>query len=360
MQFSFTEDQEMIRQSVVELAARACPISEVRAFGQSEAAYSDRLWQDLAGAGFLGALIPEAHGGSDLGMLEAGIVLEVLGGALASVPYLSTAVAAADLIGRIGTDAQKAQWLPKIAAGQISVAIAGWPEPGVVSDDGQMQGHWAPVANAAGADLLLAVLNDGGVNAQVVVLENSHADAMAEDFPTMDRTRRFGAVKLAGTVAERLEKPLDAAGQARLGAILAAGSAAEMMGGASRAMDMAANYAKERIQFGRPIGTFQAIKHMLADQLVALEGLRSVVWRALWSIDHAPEDALFAAVTAKAVADKVVLQIASENIQVHGGSGFTTDIDAHLYVKRAQLDRMVWGPPSHHTDLLEQRLVDLA
>ena len=133
-----------------------------------------------------------------------------------------------------------------------------------------------------------------------------------------------------------------------------------MMGGAARAMDMATSYAKERIQFGRPIGTFQAIKHMLADQLVALEGLRSIVWYALWSIDHAPEEALLAAVTAKGVADKVVLQIASENIQVHGGSGFTTDIDAHLYVKRAQLDRMIWGPPSHHTDLLEQRLAELA
>lgn len=360
MQFSFTEDQEMIRQSVLELVARACPISEVRAFGQSEAAYSDRLWQDLAGAGFLGALIPEAHGGSDLGMLEAGIVLEVLGGALASVPYLSTAVAAADLIGRLGSEAQKAQWLPKIAAGQISVAVAGWPEAASVSDDGQIQGNWAPVVNAAGADLLLVVLNDGGTNAQVAVLENSNADAMVEEFPTMDSTRRFGALKLTGTVGERLEKPLDPAGQARLGAILAAGAAGEMMGGAACAMDMATSYAKERIQFGRPIGTFQAIKHMLADQLVALEGLRSIVWYALWSIDHAPEEALLAAITAKGVADKVVLQIASENIQVHGGSGFTTDIDAHLYVKRAQLDRMIWGPPSHHTDLLEQRLAELA
>ena len=133
-----------------------------------------------------------------------------------------------------------------------------------------------------------------------------------------------------------------------------------MMGGAARALDMATRYAKERTQFGRPIGTFQAIKHMLADQLVALEGLRSIVWSALWSIDNAPEDALLAAVTAKATADQVVLQIAGENIQVHGGSGFTTDIEAHLYVKRAQLDRVVWGPPNHHTDFLAQRLEELA
>lgn len=360
MQFSFTEDQEMIRQSAVALAARASPISEVRAFGQSEAAFSDKLWQDLASAGFTGALIPEAHGGSELGMLEAGIVLEALGGALASVPYLSTAVAAADLIGRLGSDAQKARWLPKIAAGQISAAIVGWPEPGVVSADGRMQGRWAPVANAVGADLLVAVLNNGRANAQVVVFEDSVAHATIENFSTMDRTRRFGAVTLAGTGGERLARPLDPAGQARLGAVLAAGAAVEMMGGAARVLDMATRYAKERTQFGRPIGTFQAIKHMLADQFVALEGLRSIVWSALWSIDNAPEAALLAAVTAKATADQVVLQMAGENIQVHGGSGFTTDIDAHLYVKRAQLDRVVWGPPNHHTDFLEQRLEELA
>ncbi len=360
MQFSFTENQEMIRQSAVELAARACPISEVRAFGQSEAPFSDKLWQELARAGFTGALIAEEHGGSELGMLEAGIVLEALGGALASVPFLSTAATAADLIGRLGSAKQKAGWLPKIAQGQLSAAIVGWPVPATVSPDGRLQGRWAPVANAAGADLLVAVVAGNAGNASIVVFEDIAAHVIIEDFHTMDRTRRFGAVTLKGTGGEPLAGPLDPDGQARLGAVLAAGAAVEMMGGAARVLDMATRYAIERTQFGRPIGTFQAIKHMLADQLVALEGLRSLVWAALWAIDNAPEDALLAAVTAKATADQIVLQMAGENVQVHGGSGFTTDIDAHLYVKRAQLDRLVWGPPNHYTNFLEQRVEELA
>ncbi|MDF1670064.1 MAG: acyl-CoA/acyl-ACP dehydrogenase [Roseovarius sp.] len=364
MQFSFTEDQQMIRDTAESLVARSCQMTEVRAFGDGQSDFVDALWQDLAKAGFNGALVAESHGGSGLGMLEAGIALEALGGALAPVPFLST-TAVADLIGRLGSDEQKSRYLSKIAAGQISAAIVGCPDPAHRDENGALRGQWAPVANAESADLLLVVVADTATgdadSYSVNVIEDIKDSCTVETFDTMDRTRRgFGAITLTGAAGVPLAGSLDGDGYARLGAILAAGSAVEMLGGAVQVLEMAKTYAMERVQFGRPIGAFQAIKHMLADQLVALEGLRSLVWAALWAIDNAPEEAPLAAATAKAVADQVALQLAGENIQIHGGIGFTADIDAHLYVKRVQLDRLVWGPPGIHTDFLEAHLEEMA
>jgi len=309
--------------------------------------------------------VPEAEGGTGLGMVEAGIVLEALGAALAPAPFLSTAAAAADTIARLGSPAQRARWLPAIAAGQVTAAVTGWAEPAQAGAGGALHGRWAPVPHAPGADLLVVVAREAGGGAAVYLLEAAALPGGAvADMPLMDRSRRHGAVALAGARGERLAAPLTEAGEARLRAILLAGAAAETLGGAARVLEIETRYACERVQFGRPIGAFQAIKHMLADQMVALEGLRSLVWAALWSIDHAPEGAteaaLLAAVAARATADRVGLQSAGETIQVHGGSGFTTDIDAHLYVKRAQADRLAWGPPALHDAYLEKRLEELA
>jgi alkylation response protein AidB-like acyl-CoA dehydrogenase len=305
-------------------------------------------------------LVPEGQGGAGLGLVEAGIVLEALGSALAPVSFLATSVAAADAIARLASEEQKARWLPRIAAGQVAASVVGLQEPADVGSDGGLRGRWAPVPCAPDADLLIVLAQERGGGTAVHLVETAAVPDSVADFPTMDRTRRQGAVVLEGVRGERLDAPLTAAEADRLRAILLAGSAAETAGGVARVLDMETRYACERIQFGRPIGTFQAIKHMLADQLVAIEGLRSLVWAALWSIDNAPDEALLAAVAARATADRVGLQSAAENIQVHGGSGFTTDIDAHLYVKRAQADRLAWGPPALHSEYLGSRLEELA
>lgn len=360
MQFSFTEDQDMIRAAAAAMVVRACPPEVVRAFAGGDGARVAALGSDLAAAGFWGILVPGEAGGAGLGMVEAGILLEALGGALAPVPYLGTAVAAADTIGRLGSEAQKARWLPRIAAGQVAAAVIGWQDAAQAGPDGALRGRWSPVPDAPGADVLLVVARDAGGGGTVHLVETAAVPGAVEDFPSMDRTRRQGAVELDGLRGEQLAAPLTAEGAARLRAIMLAGSAAEAAGCAARVLEMETRYATERVQFGRPIGAFQAIKHMLADQLVALEGLRSLVWAALWSIDHAPGEALLTAVAARATADRVGLKMAGENIQVHGGSGFTTDIDAHLYVKRAQADRLAWGPPALHTEYLKKRLEELA
>ncbi len=361
MRFAFSEEQELIRKSAGELASRLARISDCRDFAAGKEPFSAALWQGLAETGFTGALIPESHGGSALGMVEAGNVLEVLGGSLSSVPYLGTCVLAAEIIKELGSDAQRDEWLPGIASGGLTVSVLGLLQP-ATGATGSARGRWAPVLCAAGVDILLVRVEDGA-NQWFIVLPPDSAHLVVEPMVTMDRSRRFAAVHLNDCLIakiQRLAAPLQPALVSRLQAMAAAGAAAEMLGVATRVLDMACAYATERQQFGRPIATFQAIKHMIADQAVALEGLRSAVWAALWTIDHKPAQAVVAAALAKATADEVATRLAVESIQILGGMGFTAEVDAHLYLKRVQLDRILWAPAHFHQEILARYLEDLA
>lgn len=361
MRFAFTEEQELIRESAADLASRLSGPADFRAFAAGNEPFSARLWQGLAEAGFTAALIPHAHGGSALGMVEAGSVLEVLGRSLSSVPYLASCVLAAEIVKTLGSDSQREEWLPAIASEGLTVAVLGLLQPATVAA-GNARGRWAPVPCAAGVDLLLVRVVDGLEHA-FLALPSDSAHVVVEPMATMDGSRRYAVVGLDDCpirMTPRLSASLQPAHVSRLQALAAAGAAAEMLGGATRVLQMACAYAAERQQFGRPIATFQAIKHMIADQAVALDGLRSAVWAAWWTIDHRPEHALVAAALAKATADEVAIRLAAENIQIHGGMGFTADADAHLYLKRAHLDRIAWAPAEFHQEILGRHLEDLA
>jgi alkylation response protein AidB-like acyl-CoA dehydrogenase len=345
MDFAFSDDQRLIRQSAEELVRRLSPMDRVRALFEPGAPdYCPELWRGLAQAGFLGTLIPEDLGGTGLGMVEMGCVLEALGGALASGPYISSAVIGVEALRLSGSSEQQRRWLPGIAKGELVLC------PLLAADKG------APLAYGASADLFL-IQSHGSL----VAVDPNLTDAAITPFDALDPTRRFAVVDIE-LEGEALAKPFATADAERLRAVAAAATAAEMLGGATRAHQMASDYAKERHQFGAPIGSFQAIKHLLADQAVALEGARSAVQAALWALDHGDEDAsgaVTAASIAKVAMSETALRIGVENIQVHGGMGFTAEVDAHLYLKRAQMDEMAHGGAEEHAEFLAQRLEDL-
>ena len=362
MRFAFDENQELIRRSIDDLTTQFATAADCRSFADSNEPYSARLWAALAEAGFIGVRVPERNGGAELGLLEAGSVLEALGRSLASVPYLSTSVLAAEIIKDLGSDPQRDEWLPAIAEGGLTACVLGVTGAAAsISETGGIDGRWAPVVGAAGASLTLVRISDSEGEGFVAVT-NTSPHLVVEPLSTMDATRRTAAIQMVGlpiSAASRLPKRLSGDFLARLEAIAAAGAAAEMLGVATRVRDMALAYAKERQQFGQPIGAFQAIKHMIADQQLLLEGLRSAVWAALWTLDNRPTEGIVLAAIAKSIADEAVVRLAAENIQIHGGMGFTAEVDAHLYLKRAQLDRILWSPEDHCNSILSDRLEEL-
>ncbi len=370
MNFAFDEDQRLIRQSADELVRRLAPMARVRELIDDDAtAYCAELWNGLADAGFLGTLIPGPYGGAELGFVDMGCVLEALGGALASGPYIASAVVAADAIKNLASDEQCERWLPRIASGNMVACPAichSEPQTCIesVGNAFRVNGRFAPVAFAGSADLLLVEAFDPNDNACFFLPIEPTADGVAiVDIGRLDPTRRFSAIELTDveiSLSDRLPTPIDDNQSSRLVSVGAAATAADMLGGATKAHEMASAYAKERHQFGKPIGSFQAIKHILADQLVALEGARSAVYAALWTLDNEPTAATVAAAVAKTAMTDVHLKIASENIQIHGGMGFTAEVDAHLYLRRAQFDEIAYGAIDHHLEMLAERLPDLA
>ncbi|MDO8477433.1 MAG: acyl-CoA dehydrogenase family protein [Candidatus Rokubacteria bacterium] len=365
MQFALTEEQELMQHSVTQLAERHLPMSAVRQVLDAPDARSPYLWTALATEGYLGTLVPEEHGGAGLGCVEMACVLEPLGAALAPGPHLTSAVAAVTLLRQAGRPRQRADLLPRLAAGGtvISVAFNGahGSIPVGVSAERQgstwrLEGTQPFVAYGASADwLIVPAIPHGSSTPRFFLLQTGTPGLTAFALPMLDLTRRWTNLQLKGvSVPAEAELPCDngSAVLERLGLVCAVMVAAEMLGGASRVLQMATTYARTREQFDRPIGSFQAIKHLLADMLVALEGARSAVYAAAWSLDADPARAPVDAAIAKAVATETYLVLAEQNIQIHGGIGFTWELDAHLYLRRAQADRLSYGTPEAYYEFL--------
>lgn len=370
MYFAFSDEQTMIRDAANDLAQRFAPISRVRKLVEETGEpHCQDLWRNLADAGFLGTLVPEVYGGAGLGFMEIGCVLEAMGAALATVPCLGTAVLAVETIKTLGNDRQRRQWLPEIANGKLIVCpilgnSAGQASLSIKGDTVVLNGRFAPVFYGQSADLFLVEAHDVRRGENVIVPVSPRMQGLKiSDMPLLDRTRRFAMMEFVNVQlpdGEEALLPINMEQASRLQAAAVAATASEMLGGALEVVEMGCSYARERQQFGQPIGAFQAVKHMLSDQHVALEGARSAVYAALWSLDEDPENASVVAAMAKAVMSDVYLKIASENIQIHGGMGFTTEAHAHLYLKRAQIDRMTFGTPDAHYQFLAERLEALA
>ena len=330
MNFDFTDDQQAIKRTANEFLAARFKSERVRELAEAKA-YDDDAWKEMAELGWAGIFIDEEHGGQELGTVELIILMEELGYALAPVPFLSSAAAGLALQ-YAGSDEQKARWLPGLATGELTGTV------GLAKDSG---GEARLVPDADSADVIVIAGPDGAV-----LVERSAADV--EPFESMDPTRRFARVRVEG--GDPLPGDLDAAVDR-----IATAVAAESVGVAQRAMEMAVEYARDRKQFDRPIGAYQAVSHRCAQMLMEVEGARSGTYYAAWCADSEPETRTLAASLAKAYASDAGWRVCTSSLQVHGGIGFTWEHDLHFFLKRAKTNSLMFGSAAEHRERVAQQ-----
>ena len=338
MDFDLSADQLTLRDAAREFLDDQCPPSRVRAVAESDARWDPELWAAMVDLGWLGVAVSEADGGLGLGMVELGVLLEQAGRHLVPVPFLSTAVAI-DVARRAGDSAIIARL---VGGGTACVAWCSTRSTMRAVGD-VLSGRSDPVAFAPVADVALVVSSDAdGPGVFAVDLESVGRPVVEAG---MDLSRPLGWLEFDGVTAHRLGGSELANSLTDLGATA---TAAELLGSSSVAMELSVEYAKDRVQFGRPIGSFQAVKHRCADMLVDVEGMRSSAYWAAWCLSVEDDDRSIAASTAKTWAGDASKRVMASALQVHGGIGFTWEHDLHLYMKRAQLDQVSFGDTVWH------------
>ncbi|MBV9214144.1 MAG: acyl-CoA/acyl-ACP dehydrogenase [Actinobacteria bacterium] len=329
MNFDYTDDQRAIKSTARDFLANRYRLEKVRQLAEA-GEYDDALWTEIAELGWPGIFIDEGHGGQALGQVELTIVMEELGYAAAPSPFFSNA-AAGLLLAHAGSDEQRGQWLPGIASGEARATV------------GVLANGEAPLVPDADSAEVIVLLENGSAT----VVERSAAQVVRAD--TIDSTRRFFRVQAGG--GDELPGDVEA-GLQRIEVALAA----ELVGVAQRAMEMAVDYAKERKQFDRPIGAYQAVSHRCAQMLLEVEGARAATLYASWAADHEPESLPLASSMAKAYAADAGWRVTASSLQVHGGIGFTWEHDLHFFLKRARTDGALFGSARAHRD----RVAELA
>ena len=369
MNFAFSEEQEELRNVVRQFLEDKSPESAVREQMETEQGYDPDVWAQMASQmGLQGLIVPEEFGGSGYTYIELIVVLEEMGRALLCAPYFSTVVLAANTLLHAGDDAAKKEHLPGIASGETVAALAfteengRWDEDGITmeaagSGDGwTLSGTKMYVIDGHTADLVLvAARTSKGVS--LFAVEGGASGLTRTALSTMDQTRKQAKLEFDGTPASLIGE--EGKGWATLERVLdlaAVGLAAEQVGGAQMCLDMSVEYAKVRVQFGRPIGSFQAIKHKCADMLLEVESAKSAAYYAGWCAAELNDELPSVASLAKAYCSDAYFHAAAENIQIHGGIGFTWEHPAHLYFKRAKSSELLFGDPTYHRELLAQRI----
>jgi alkylation response protein AidB-like acyl-CoA dehydrogenase len=369
LNFALSEEQQELRRTVRAFLEQKAPETEVRRLMETDEGYDPAVWRQMAEQlGLQGLAVPEDLGGSGYSFRELAIVLEEMGRALLPSPFFASAVLATTALLHAGDDAAAKELVPELASGARIGTLA----------VGEGNGRWdaeaiATTARAAGdgwtvsgtkrfvpdghvADLLLvAARTDAGVS--LFAVDAGASGVTRTPLFTMDQTRKLADVELAGAPA----RLVGAEGQAwpvieetlRLAAVALA---AEQVGGAQRCLEISVQYAQDRIQFGRPIGSFQAVKHKCADMLMRTELARSAAEYAAWCAAQGDADLPVAAAMAKSYCSEAYFDVAAETIQVHGGIGFTWEHPAHLYFKRAKSSELLLGSPAHHRRLLAEEL----
>jgi alkylation response protein AidB-like acyl-CoA dehydrogenase len=329
LNFDFTDDQQAIKRTAKDFLASRYKADKVRELAES-GSYDESLWQQISELGWPGIFIPEEHGGQGLGVVELVIVMEELGYVVAPTPFFSNA-AAGLVIHHAGSEEQKQRWLPGIASGEARGTV------GLVTG-----AEAALVPDADSAALIVLVDGDSATLVEA-------GDAEIEPRETIDPTRRFASVRAEGgdALTGDVQAGIDRAEIAL---------AAELVGIGQRAMEMSVEYAKDRKQFDRPIGAYQAVAHRCAQMLLEVESARSAVYYAGWTADFEPETAALAASMAKAYAADAGWHITASALQVHGGIGFTWEHDLQFFLKRARTDGHLFGSASSH----RERVADLA
>jgi alkylation response protein AidB-like acyl-CoA dehydrogenase len=369
MNFDFSDDQKQLRDEARKFLTEKCPPKAVRNVLDGKEPYDRGLWKGLAEMGFLGVAIPEAYGGAGAGHLELCVIAEEMGRALAPVPFSSTVYLAAEAILLAGSEAQKRKWLPAIAAGEAIGTLAlfegtGNPSPQGVklsAVGGSLNGVKKPVPDGAIADFAIVAARTGPGEREtdigLFLVDLKAGGVEAKTLTNLDPSRGQAELTFKNCKAE----PLGAAKQdwAILTQVLdraAVLMAFEQVGGADRALEMGRDYALDRIAFGRPIGSFQAVKHMLADMYVSATLARSNCYYGAWALSTNASELPEAAAAARISATQAFQHCAKNNIQVHGGMGFTWEFDCHMYYRRANTTALGLGSLSYWEDQLINRM----
>jgi alkylation response protein AidB-like acyl-CoA dehydrogenase len=364
MNFAFTEEQELLRAEVRKFLDQSCPMEQVRKISASAAGYSHALWTQTAELGWPGLTIAEKWGGAGLGFEDLVVLLEETGRALHPSPLLATTLAAT-AIRHAGSEAQQERWLPALASGSRIGTVALLEGSDVLSPSGVtlaarkdgdasvLVGEKLFVPDGDTADLFVVAIRTGsGVDdVALVVLERGASGLSTENLPCIDETKRLARLRLDG-----VRVPADAVLAARPGAaalahlldVGAAAVTAEMIGAAEAALQLTVRYAKERVQFGSPIGRYQGVKHPLAEIHVDIESSKSLLYYAAWALDENAPEASRAVSMAKAYATETFSRLGLDVVQLHGGIGYTWEYDAQLFLKRAKWARPAFGDAAWH------------
>jgi alkylation response protein AidB-like acyl-CoA dehydrogenase len=374
MDFGFNQEQELLRNTARKFLENECNSEFVRARMAEPAGVTDAFWAKLAEQGWTGLVYPEEFGGTGLGFVDLTVLMEEMGRAVMPGPFFSTLLGGLTIL-ETGSAAQKKEWLTKIAGGEAKAALA-FTEPNARWDAAAV----AVTAHEAGGTFTLSgtklFVLDAHVADVIVVVARTRESKRPEEglslflvpkgargltvklLPTMDQTRKLCEVKFDDVVvgADALMGPRDGAWTplARVLDRATVALCAEMCGGAQRVLDMTTEYAKIRIAFGKPIGSYQGVKHRAADMLVESENAKSLTYYAAWAVDENVPEAPLAASMAKAYASDAFRKITGAGIQLHGGIGFTWEHDLHLYFKRAKSSEFTFGDASYHRERVAQ------
>jgi alkylation response protein AidB-like acyl-CoA dehydrogenase len=371
MDFAFSEQQELLRAAARQFLERECSPDMVRRWSDEPQGYSPDLWQKMAALGWMGLVLPETYGGSGLTFVDLTVLMEEMGRVLLPAPFFSSVALGALALLETASDEQRQQMLPRIARGEAKVCVAlietdGRYDPRGVFMRASIRGNRATlngtklfVVDAQASDYVIcAVRTRGGRNPQsgisLFMLDMRSPGITWTPLMSIDRTRRLCEVSFArvGVSLEAMLGGRDAAWPTLQRALDKATVAlcAEMVGGAEKAMEMCVDYGKTRVQFGRQIGSFQAIKHKIADMKVWVENAKSVAYYAAWAADCDAPEAARAASMAKAYCSEMYTRVTADAIQVHGGVGFTWDHPIHLYFKRAKSSEVLLGDTAWHRE----------
>lgn len=372
MDFGFSEEQKLLRQSAADFLGNECPMSYVRRMMEDERGYSDEVWGKMAELGWPGLIVPEEYGGAGLSLVDLAVVLEEMGKVVLPGPFFSTVALGGVCVETAGSAEQKTTLLSGMAAGRTKLTLAvleehaRWDVSGIrlaAEKDGDgylLNGLKLFVPDAHTADYIVcAGRTSDGVT--LFLVDRRQSGVGTRLLKSMDQTRKLCEVSLDG-VRVGAESLLGEPGQGwtLLSDVLnrtKVALCAEMCGGAQRVLDMSVEYAKLREQFGRPIGTFQAIQHTCADMLVQVESAKSATYYAAWAVTNRAAAAL-AAATAKACCSDAFREVTSKGIQVHGGIGFTWEHDLHLYFKRAKGSEVAFGDAAWNREIVARHTLD--
>ena len=356
MDFALSDDQRAIQEAARDFLTDAANPDVIRTSVESTSGFDEALWQNLAvEMGFAGLMVPEEFSGLGLGAVEMALVLEETGRVLAPVPFFETAVLAVQAIVAAGSEAQKAALLPRIVEG-TRASFAGTGRRPVLAD-GRLTGTADFVTFAHVAELIVVATSDGSL----VVLDAGTPGLTVEALPSLDRTRRFATVTFDCAVTPDMVLGTPGSADAAIERVLTIGAgllAAEQSGGMQFSLDATVDYAKQRVQFGRLIGSFQAYKHMLADMMLLVEASRSAAYYAAAAIDEDNEELAEACHVARGYVSDAYRSVTGDAIQLHGGIGFTWEHHAHLYFKRARATSSWLGTPDAHREALAALLLE--